>query len=120
MDSSNTNQGHQDRLQQISQQLAALTGELSPSNLREIRSLADEMQSIACCHYINNHHLGTLEVTSEEFHQDVGRYMDITNTRSVRVVSPSGGTMSMCSSNPLIDPFVWCPVCKSTPSMDAI
>jgi hypothetical protein len=119
MDSNNTTKGHQERLDAIGLQLVPLVGNLDPNSLRKIHSLAGELRDIVTCHYQRYHAPGALEITSEEFQQNPGRYCDMTSERTIRVVSPKGGRMSMCSNNPLDDPFVWCPVCKSMPSMDA-
>jgi len=118
MDSITRAQAHQDRLQLLTEQMSQLSQNLTTESLRELHSLAGEMQNIACCHYVRYLDPGVLVVDGDDFVANPSHYCNMAEERTVRVVRDGGLKISICSFNPLEDPNAWCPVCKSTPSMD--
>jgi len=103
---------HPKAISDYASQIQGLAQDLTEENLTQIYRLTDEMQSVIHCDYEIRYHLPPVEVPSEEFLLDPGKWVKIGEKRTVRVCRDGGFVLSMGGGSLLGDPMAWCPVCK--------
>lgn len=99
---------HQERLRQITQLLQIKIEDFDLEALRLMLARLNDFENILKCEFAHNHYLPPLEVDGEDFKDNAAKFLEESKRRTVRIASG----VSICCSDPLNDPFAWCPVCK--------
>jgi len=86
---------------------------LSEADLKAIYDITARLRGLIHCHYMQNYHLGPIEVSSDDFSEDPGKWGAIGKTRRVHIVGDGKLRVSFGCSKLLRDILTdVCPVCQ--------